>query len=74
LTVVPPVEPEEGRIPLLASHRQGVTDPMTGSLLRVSGHGDPLVPSSCQRSVAVFDGRMRYDINFSYKRIDHVKA
>jgi hypothetical protein len=51
-----------------------VTDPMTGSLIRVPGNGELLVPEACPRNVAVFDGRMRYDLQMSYKRMDKVKA
>jgi hypothetical protein len=74
IAVSPPVTPDSGRIPLLASHQQGVIDPMTASLIRVPGKGDPLVPSSCQQSAPVFDGRMRYDLRLAYKRMGQVKA
>lgn len=74
LSVSPPVTPESERVPLSESHRRGVIDPMTASLLRVAASGDPLVPNSCQRTVSVFDGRMRYDLHLAYKRMDQVKA
>ena len=54
--------------------RRGVTDPMTASLVRVPGSGDTLVPQACQRTLAVFDGRMRYDLHFAFKRLDRVKS
>jgi hypothetical protein len=73
VAVSPPVPPDSGRIPLKAAHRRGVTDPMTASLLRVAG-ANPLVPGACQRSLAVFDGRMRYDLRFAYKRTETVRA
>jgi len=74
MAVSPPVQPETGRIPLKAEHRKGVIDPMTASLIRVAGDGNPLVPASCQRTVSVFDGRMRYDLRLAYKRLGQVKA
>ena len=74
LLVVPPVTPDSGRVPVKAAHRRGVTDPMTASLVRVPGSGDPLVPTSCQRTASIFDGRMRYDLHLAYKRLDRVKA
>jgi Protein of unknown function (DUF3108) len=67
-----PVNPE--RVPVTEAHRTAVSDPMTASLIRVPGNGDPLRPEACQRTVAVFDGRMRYDLRFAYKRIERVKA
>ena len=73
-TVVPPPPPNPGLIPVTEAHRRGVTDPMTGSLMRVPGHGELLAPEACHRNVAVFDGRMRYDLQMSYKRMDKVKA
>ena len=74
LAVSPPVKPDSGRVPLSDAHRRGVIDPMTASLVRVAGNGNPLVPGSCRRTVPVFDGRMRYDLHLAYKRMDQVKA
>jgi hypothetical protein len=74
VSVEPPVMPDSKRIPLRDVHRRGVLDPMTASLVWVTGSGNPLVPGSCQHKVAVFDGRMRYDLRLAYKRMDHVKA
>lgn len=72
---VTPVLPEEpDRIPLTEAHRHGVSDPMTGSLLRAPGNGNPLSPQACQHVTPIFDGRMRYDLRFAYKRMEHVKS
>jgi hypothetical protein len=70
----PPLEAEPDRVPITDEHRKGILDPMTASLLRTPGTGTPLSPEACQRTVAVFDGRLRYDLQFAYKRMDHVKA
>jgi hypothetical protein len=70
----PPVVPSPERVPLTEAHRRGVADPMTASLVRVPGNGDTLVPQACQRTLAVFDGRMRYDLQLSFKRLDRVKS
>jgi hypothetical protein len=72
---VSPVWPDDpNRIPLTEAHKHGVSDPMTGSLLRVAGTGNVLTPQACQRTTPIFDGRMRYDLQFAYKRMEHVKA
>jgi hypothetical protein len=68
----PPVTPD--RIPVTDAQRRNVLDPMTGSLLRVGGTGDPLAPEACRRTIPVFDGRMRYDLSLDYKRMETVKA
>lgn len=72
------IEPEppadSDRIPVTDAHRRGVVDPMTGSMLRVAGNGDLLSPDVCRTSTAIFDGRMRYDLKFDFKRIESVKS
>ena len=68
----PPVDPD--RIPVTDAHRRGVYDPMTGSMLRVSGTGDPLTPDACRTGASVFDGRMRYDLKLDFKRMETVRA
>ena len=74
-TIVPEVQPDSERIPVTEAHRRGgVIDPMTGSLMRVPGNGNPLGPQACQRTHQIFDGRMRYNLQFAYKRMEQVKA
>ena len=68
----PPVDPD--RIPVTDAHKKGVYDPMTATLLRVPGTGDPLGPDACRTGAAVFDGRMRYELKLDYKRMEMVKA
>ena len=72
--VVPPLIDSPERIPVTESHRLAVTDPMTASLIRVPGNGDPMRPEACQQALSVFDGRMRYDLKLSFKRMDKVQA
>lgn len=72
--VDPPQDTDPERVPLTEAHQQGVLDPMTASLVRVNGNGNLLTPEACQRTVAVFDGRLRYDLQLAYKRMDKVKA
>lgn len=67
---VPPVNDE--RIPVTDVHRRGAADPMTGSLLRVPGTADPVGPDACRKTVAIFDGRMRYDLRLEFKRMETV--
>jgi uncharacterized protein DUF3108 len=68
----PPVDPD--RLPITDAHRRGVYDPMTGSMLRVPGSGDPLSPEACRTGAAIFDGRMRYDLKLDFKRMETVRA
>jgi hypothetical protein len=40
----------------------------------VGGVGNPVSPQACQRTIQIFDGRMRYNLQFVYKRMEQVKA
>ena len=70
----PPSTPIPERIPVTDAHRKGVTDPMTAAIMRVPGTGDTFTPEACKSKVGVFDGRMRYDLSLSFKRLDKVKS
>lgn len=72
ITPEPPLD--DDRIPVTEAHRHGVLDPMTGTMLRVPGTGDPVSPEACKSAAAIFDGRMRYDLRLEYKRMETVKA
>jgi hypothetical protein len=72
--VDPPLPPIPDRIPVTDADRRGVFDPMTSMLNRVAGAGDPVSPEACNRKVAVFDGRVRYDLHSEFKRMETVKA
>jgi hypothetical protein len=68
----PPVIPD--RIPLTDAHRKGVLDPMTASMIKAAGTGDPVSPETCQSTTPIFDGRIRYDLHFAFKRIETAKG
>ena len=68
----PPVDPD--RIPVTDAHKRGVFDPMTASLVRVPGNGDPVGPDACRNGASIFDGRMRYDLKLDFKRMEMVRA
>ena len=70
----PPSWPAPNRVPITEAHRRGVADPMTASLFHVPGTGSLFSPEACPRKLSIFDGRMRYDLHLTFKRIDSVKA
>jgi hypothetical protein len=74
LLVDPPNVPNPDRIPVTDAHLRGVVDPMNAALMRVSGTGDPVSPEACRRTIPVFDGRVRFDLQLSFKRIENVQA
>jgi hypothetical protein len=74
IAIEPPPPPHSDHVPVTEAHRRGVDDPMTASLVRVPGNDDPLGPKACEHTSAVFDGRIRYNLTFAYKRMEQVKA
>jgi hypothetical protein len=74
LAANPPTVASPDRVPVTEAHRRGVSDPMTASLIRVPGNGDTLAPQACQRTLSIFDGRMRYDLQLAFKRLDRVRS
>ena len=72
--VDPPQDTDPERVPITEAHQHGILDPMTASLLYVPGNGDPLSPEACKQTLSIFDGRLRYDLQLTFKRMDKVKA
>jgi hypothetical protein len=74
LHVEPPTHYSPDRVPVTEAHRRGVTDPLSAGLISVGGSGEVVTPEACQRSAPIFDGRQRYDLALSFKRMQMVKA
>jgi len=74
ISVEPPSPPQPERLPVTEAHRRGVIDPMSAALLRVPGNGQAVGPEACNRTLAVFDGRMRFDLQLAFKRMDQVRS
>jgi hypothetical protein len=73
-TVDPPQDKDPERVPITEADQKGIFDPMTATLLRMPGTGNPLSAEACQQTASVFDGRLRYDIKMAFKRMETVKA
>jgi hypothetical protein len=69
----PPTDPDPERVPITDAQQHGIYDPMSATLTRVPGTGDVVSQEACQRTVPIFDGRIRYDLQMSYKRMEQVK-
>jgi len=65
--------PQPGRLPVTEADRRGVNDPLTAMLIPAQAGGDPLASANCKRVLSIFDGRRRYNLALSFKRIDKVK-
>lgn len=67
-------DPGTERVPLTAEHRKGVVDPLSALLVPVGGTGAVVAADACRRTLPIFDGRRRFDLALSFRRIDQVKA
>jgi hypothetical protein len=67
-------EPPPGgdRVALTMEHRRQVLDPLSALLIPAGDGG--VSEAACRRVLPVFDGRRRYDLGLSFKRIEQVKA
>jgi Protein of unknown function (DUF3108) len=68
----PPPGPD--RVPLTQAHVMGVTDPLTALLIAEEDNGGTAPnKESCNRTLSIFDGRRRYDLVLSFKRIEDIR-
>lgn len=66
--ITPPHQPGPDVVPLKPEHLKGVFDPLTSlTVLSRMADGDP-----CQRRIAVFEGKQRFDVIFSPLRQEKV--
>jgi len=71
-TDAPPPGPD--RVPLTQSHVTGVIDPLTALLIpEGDDRGNAPKKESCNRTLSIFDGRRRYDLVLSFKRIEEMR-
>lgn len=73
LSVEPPVQPDSKRVPLTEGHKRGVIDPVSAGMVPSAG-ANGLGPEACNRTLPIFDGRQRFDLALSYKRMDRSQA
>jgi uncharacterized protein DUF3108 len=64
--------PGEDRVVLSTEHRRQVLDPLSALLITAGDAG--VSEAACRRVLPVFDGRRRYDLSLSFKRVEQVKA
>jgi Protein of unknown function (DUF3108) len=73
-TITPPTPFNPERLPLTEANKRGVIDPVSGVLMLPPGSGNPLSPEACRRTIPMFDGRMRFDLHMTFRRMDTVRA
>jgi len=71
--ISPPIEEPPDRIPVTENQRRGIVDPLSALLMPI-GEGEGLMsPSSCNRTIPVYDGFTRFDVVLSYSGTKQVK-
>ena len=71
--IEPPFESRPDRVPLQDSHKRGIIDPLSAVLGVVPVNGKPDDPANCNRSIPVFDGTQRFNVNLSYVETKRVQ-
>lgn len=61
---------DRDRVLVTDADRRGVADPLTAMLIPAAA--DALAPANCDRVLPIFDGRRRYDLVLSFRRIEKV--
>ncbi len=64
--ISPPFDPWVTRVPVTAADKRNILDPLSAFVVTVPGTGDTVGPAACNRTVPVFDGATRFDIDLSY--------
>jgi Protein of unknown function (DUF3108) len=63
--------PKGERIEVTPDLLHNVIDPLTALLVPVKG--DPFAQANCDKTLRIFDGRRRYNLALSFKRVDTMK-
>ncbi len=64
--------PKPGRIKVTPGLLRDVADPLSAMLVPING--DAFAHANCDRTLRIFDGRRRYNLALSYKRVDKMDA
>lgn len=73
-TVLPPrTSTNPDRVKVTDEHLKNVVDPMSAALMLVPGTGTLSGADACNRTLPIYDGRIRYDLVLKYDRTEQVK-
>ena len=66
VSIEPPFEERPDRVPLTDASKRGIIDPLSGLVAVAANPAKPDEPGNCNRSIPVFDGTQRFNIELSY--------
>lgn len=67
VSIVPPSETLEDTVPIKEQHLRDVLDPLSAVMAVTRASANP-----CSRKLAIFDGKQRFDLLFSFRRQEKV--
>lgn len=71
VAVNPPLDEKPDRVPVTPAHKTGILDPL-GSVLMVTAAAKP--EDACNRTLPIFDGAQRFDIQLTYAGTRNAQA
>ena len=71
--IAPPFDELPGRVPVTEAHKQKILDPLSALLMPVPEGAQMSGPAACARSLPVYDGWARFNINLTYVGARHVR-
>src|ERR1700723_4389093 len=66
IEISPPFQDKPDRVPLGPGDKGGVGAPVGAVILPAPASGPILSPAACNRTVPIFDGYTRFDVNLTY--------
>lgn len=72
VSIEPAPNPDPSRVPVTRDSQKNVIDPLSAALAFISTKGDVLNPTSCNRTLPIFDGRYRFDVVLSFARTEEI--
>ncbi len=74
IDISPPFEDKPDRVPLTEKDKRGVVDPVGAFVMPVPADAPLVGPTACNRTIPIFDGYTRFDIDLTYIGQRNVKA
>jgi hypothetical protein len=71
--VTPEPKPKPDRVELGPEHQRGILDPLSAALMPMPQKDPTLSAASCDRSLPVFEGTERFDVDLSYIRMTTIE-
>ena len=64
--ITPPFDDTPGRVPVTDAHRRNIIDPLSALIMPVAAGEQISGPAACNRSIPIYDGWTRFDVNLTY--------